>query len=332
MGSNENPLGPSPLAVNALHQDLGGINRYSDPLATELVNTIANVYSIKRKHIVCGHGTDSLLAYIIQAFTKEKDEVLTSEGTFMGWYVSVQKLGRILIKVPMKNYAYDLKKIVSRITSKTKLIYIANPNNPTGSLLSVSDIVMLMNSIPSSILVVLDEAYTTYVESQVDYPNGLCFDYPNMVVTRTLSKAYGLAGLRVGFAVGSEHVIETLYNIKLPFEPGFLPQKAAVAALKDVAFLKETVRVNAISLQILSKGLCEFKIKVLDTSANFITAIFDNGDQAIKFTKRCYDNGLVVRSLVAFGIPEGVRISSGTIKDSHCAVQIINKVIFDLQQ
>jgi len=233
LASAENPLGPSPKSVLAIKEAILGLNRYSEPSSHDLVMAIAKKYSVQPNHIICGHGTDSLLAYIVNAFTTESDEILTSEGTFIGIYVTIRKNGRKLIRIPLKNWGFDLDEIANSITTKTSMIYLANPNNPTGTMFERKAFENFMAKVPRHIMVILDEAYTVYAAKNPNYPNGVTYDYENLVITRTFSKAYGLAGLRVGCAIGPNQVIEALYKVKLPFEPNLLAQEAAIAALGD---------------------------------------------------------------------------------------------------
>ncbi|HDL01912.1 MAG TPA: histidinol-phosphate transaminase [candidate division Zixibacteria bacterium] len=326
LASNENPLGPSPKAVEAIQKALSGLNRYTDPLSHDLVMAIANKYNVLPNHVICGHGTDSLLAYIVNAFTTESDEILTSEGTFIGIYVSIRKYGRKLVMVPLKDYSFDLDAICSAITDKTVMIYLANPNNPTGTMFERDEFEEFMAKVPNHIMVVLDEAYTTYADDNPNYPNGVRYDYDNMVVTRTLSKAYGLGGLRVGFAVGPDEVIESLYKVKLPFEPNLLAQQGAIAALDDDEFLLKTKELNKTSLAILKDGLEKIGISQVPTSANFILSLMPTEQFAKELTDKCMNRGLILRHVNTFGIPTGVRINSGTIEETDFALEIIEKV------
>ena len=331
LASNENPLGPSPKALEAIKKVLPGLNRYTDPLSHNLVMAIAKKYNVQPHHIICGHGTDSLLAYIVNAFTTESDEILTSEGTFIGIYVSIRKYGRTLITVPQKEYKFDLNAILNAITDKTKMIYLANPNNPTGTMFERKEFEVFMEKVPAHIMVILDEAYTTYADSNPNYPNGIRYDYENMVVTRTLSKAYGLGGLRIGFAVGPDEVIESLYKVKLPFEPNLLAQHAAIAALDDDDFLEETKELNQKSLAIFKKRFDEIGIEQVETSANFILTIMPTEQFAKEFTEGCMNRGLILRHVNTFGVPRGVRINSGTIEETEFALNIIEEVYKILQ-
>lgn len=237
LASNENPLGSSPKAVQAILSSLDEIHRYTDPLNHKMTVAFSAKLKIQPEHIIFGHGTDSLLVDIINAFSVQGDELLTSSGTFIGIFVNVKKLGRSLKTVPMKNYGYDLEAIQKAITDKTKIIYLANPNNPTGSMITIEEFKSFMDFVPDNILVILDEAYYAYAEEFSEYPDGLRYNYDNMVVTRTLSKIYGLGGMRIGFAVGPRRLIEALKKVRLPFEPNILSQEAAIAALDDKEFI-----------------------------------------------------------------------------------------------
>ncbi|UCE66380.1 MAG: aminotransferase class I/II-fold pyridoxal phosphate-dependent enzyme, partial [Candidatus Zixiibacteriota bacterium] len=192
LASNENPLGPSPMAMKAVIEHLSEAHRYVDRAAPELVSKIAAKFGKNPDQIICGHGVDALLGYILCAFTRENDEVLTSQGTFIGIYVNVRKLGRKLSLAPLKNYAFDLEAILSSISSKIKVIYLANPNNPTGTIFTKSQFENFISRVPDNILVILDEAYTEFASKDPSFPNGLDYDYDNLIVTRTLSKSYGL--------------------------------------------------------------------------------------------------------------------------------------------
>ena len=194
LASNENPLGPSPKAVEAIKKHLTELHRYPNPSGYRLVNAIAEKYDKKPEQIICSNGSDSLIQYVITAFSIEGDELLSSEGTFIGWYVNVNKMGRKSKEIPLNNYHYDLDSIFENITEKTKIIYLANPNNPTGTIFKRNEFEEFIKKIPSNILVILDEAYTIYSQFNPDYPNGFDYEKENLVVLRTLSKSFGLAG------------------------------------------------------------------------------------------------------------------------------------------
>lgn len=326
LASNENPLGPSPKAAEEIKKHVNELHRYTNPAAYKLVNAIAAKYNKKPEQIVTGSGSDSLLQYLITAFSDENDEFLTSEGTFIGWYVNANKYGRKSKLVPLKDYHFDLKRIAESVTNKTKIIYLANPNNPTGTMFTRTEFEDFMSRIPDRILIVLDEAYTVYAESNPEYPNGLSYNTDNLLVLRTLSKAYGLAGIRIGFGYGSPYLIKEMYKVKLPFEPNQLAQDAAVAALEDDEFLKRTVRLNTQSLEIMRAKFDDLGIDYVPTSANFYLLLFPNEEFTAEFNNECLNRGLILRHVNTFGIPNGIRINSGTIEETDFALQILEEV------
>lgn len=326
LASAENPLGSSPKALKAIQEALSGLNRYSDPASYDLVQAIAEKYSVQPNHIICGHGTDSLLAYIVSAFTEEGDEIITCEGTFIGIYVSISKTGRKLIKLPLKDYGFDLESLRGAINENTSMIYLANPNNPTGTMFLDKEFEAFMAEVPDHIMVILDEAYTDYAKEFEGYPNGIRYDYENLVITRTLSKAQGLAGLRIGFAVGPDKVIEALYKVKLPFEPNLLAQQAGIAALDDDEFLKRTLELNHRSLKMLRENFDRIGIPQVKTHTNFILTLMPTESDAALFAEECANRGLIVRHVDKFGVPNGVRVNSGTMEETEFAVPIMEEV------
>ncbi len=326
LASNENPLGPSPKAVEALTKYVGYLHRYTDPSAFRLVDAIAKKYNKEPEQIVACSGSDALLQYMITAFTGEDDEIVTSQGTFIGWYVNADKYGRKSALVPLKNYHYNLSAIADAINEKTKIIYLANPNNPTGTMFTKPEFELFLNKIPEKILIILDEAYTIYAEHRDDYPNGLNYNNRNLIVTRTLSKAYGLAGLRIGFAVGGPSLIKEIYKVKLPFEPNLLAQEAAIAALDDDDFIKRTIQTNSISLGRMKSCFELLGIEQVPTAANFIMLVFPTEQFAAAFNEECLNRGLILRHVNTFGIPNGVRINSGTEEETDFALKIIKEL------
>ncbi len=326
LASNENPLGPSPKALQAIIRNLGKLHRYTNPCAYKLVNAIANKFNKNPEQIVTGSGSDSILQYIITAFSDEDDEILTSEGTFIGWYVNADKYGRKSQKVPLRNYHFDLDEIAERINNRTKIIYLANPNNPTGTMFTRNEFDHFLKLIPDDILIVLDEAYTVYAEEISDYPNGLDYDLENLIVLRTLSKAYGLAGLRIGFAAAQPYLIRELYKVKLPFEPNLLAQEAAISALDDDEFIRRTVAQNKKSLSVFKNKFDELGIEYIPTASNFYLMIFPSEEIAAEFNIQCLNRGLILRHVKSFGIPNGIRINSGTDEETEFAINVIKEV------
>lgn len=327
LASNENPHGPSPKAMEAAIRTIAENHRYVDPGAHDLVGKIAQYYRIPAERIVCGAGVDSLLGYIIDAFTARGDEVLTSEGTFIGIYVNTRKRDRVIKTVPLRNYHFDLDALALTISDRTRIIYLANPNNPTGTIFSRDEFENFMQKVPTDVLVILDEAYFSYAQTIPDYPNGLSYDHVNLIVTRTFSKDYGLAGFRVGFASAQPALIRELYKVKLPFEPSYPAQQAAIAALDDNAFLEMTVAVNDRNLTRMSRRFTELGLTQVPSSANFILLTLPSKEIAMRFYDACLAQGLIVRPVASFGIANGIRINTGTDDETGFALKVIERVV-----
>jgi histidinol-phosphate aminotransferase len=325
LASNENPIGPSPKAIEALHDSGIYLSRYPDVGSTELIEYLAENFNKKPGQIICGHGSDSLIADIIKAFSDFGDEVIIGSGTFIGYFVNIQKLGRKIVTVPLDNYALDLDLMIKAITPRTRIIFIPNPNNPTGIMINKTDLESFISKVPDDVLIVLDEAYFIYSEILDGYPNSLEYELPNIIVLRTMSKSHGLAGVRIGFAIGPEELITTLYKVKLPFEPNIIAQKIAKAALEDKQFVFETIKLNTMTLNMILTSFNDWGVRYANPAANFVMVILESEQNARNFTDFCYNNGILVRHLPPFGIPECVRISTGLIQETKTAIKVFSE-------
>jgi histidinol-phosphate aminotransferase len=260
------------------------------------------------------------------AFTKEGEEILTSQGSFIGTYVNVNKLGRTLKTVPLKNWAYDLDAILKATSASTKIIYLSNPNNPTGSAFDKKQWESFFKAIPKDVLVILDEAYYEYATHHESYPNGLDYPLDRLIVTRTMSKAYGMANFRVGYAFSSPEIIRELQKVKLPFEPSTIAVKAAAAAIGDIEFLQKTQKLNLDGLAFFKKEFERLGLSFMkETKGNFYMLVFKDEKQALAFNDGCLKRGLILRPLGAFGIPQGVRINTGTMEENLGAIKIVEE-------
>jgi len=326
LASNENPLGPSPGALAGIQQALTQLHRYVDPGTPALVQALAERHHRSPRQIVCGHGTDSLLAAAVNAFMDRDDELLTSRGTFIGIYVSTAKLGHRLRAIPLKEYAFDLGAMAEAVGDHTKMVYLANPNNPTGTMFTATEFERFMAQVPPHVLVILDEAYDSYAREYPGYPDGLAYDYPNLIVTRTLSKVYGLGGLRVGYAVGPEPLISQIYKVRMPFEPNVLAQAAALGALKDEAFVRLTVDTNRRNLARMAQEFGRMHIPFVPSVANFLMLLMPSEDLAGALYEECLSRGLIVRPVASFGVPCGIRVNSGTDDETAFAIEVIGEV------
>ncbi|GAB5466428.1 MAG: histidinol-phosphate transaminase [Candidatus Kapaibacteriales bacterium] len=317
LASNENPLGSSPMALEKLAESLDKISVYPDPGASELVSAIAEYHDTDTERIITGSGSDSLIQYIVNAFMQPGESLMTSDCTFIGTYVNVNKFGFGLHLVPHKGFGFNLEGMLAAIDDTTKIIYIANPNNPTGTMITEDELLDFLNKVPSNIIVVVDEAYYTYASIHEGYPDCSKLEQDNLIVLRTLSKTMGLAGIRLGYAIGNPELIGYMYRVKLPFEPNILAQSAGIGALNDKQFADITVSINSAALQILENALSNQNIKFVEGKANFTMALFESEEQASEFVKHSLSRGFVVRQLQMFGIPNGVRISTGTIEQTE---------------
>ncbi len=327
LASNENPNGPSPKALEAINKALPMSHLYPNPVAPVLVDSLSKKLSLKPEQIVCGNGIDSLLASIITAFSSVNDEILTADATFIGIYVHAAKFGRKLTLVPLKNWTFDLDAIAKAVTDKTKIIYIANPNNPTGTMFLRHDFDNFMKKVPDNVLVVLDEAYEHYASLHPEYVNGLEFLNNNLISLRTFSKVYGLAGLRVGYAIGVERLISELYKVKLPFEPGTPAQFAAAAALSDDKYVADSVELNKNILEKMKTFFNSVKLQYLESWANFLMIKAPSTEYAVAFQNECLEHGLILRHVAPFGAPNGIRITTGNEDGTHFAFNVITKVL-----
>lgn len=332
LASNENPLGASPKAMDAIINSVEDIAVYPNPAATELVEAIAKHFDKPPECIITGSGSDSIIADVFKAFSQESQEIIMADATFIGAFVNANKLNRAIVKVPLKDdYSYDLDAMLKAIGGSTRIIYLANPNNPTGVMTTKSEFEEFMKQVPSDVLVVLDEAYYAYSGEYDDYPNGLDYQCSNLVVLRTMSKSYGLAGIRVGFAFGPKELIDYMYRVKLPFEPNILAQKAAIAALDDTEFIKETIYTNKRNLTKLKEFFNKVGVKHTDGKANFLMIELEDDDTANRFAAESIEQGFVVRPLGMFGLPNCIRINSGTDEQTDKAIRVFKNVLGKLK-
>lgn len=313
LASNENPLGPSPFAIREMTRGLWDLHRYPDMHAYALKSKLAEMYDLKLENIILGNGSEGIMAYIARAFLRPDDEVLTCDNTFIGFYILARSVGAKLNKVPLtEDYRFDVKALAENITDKTKVIYIANPNNPTGTYITKEEFDYLMKYVPSHVLVILDEAYFEFAQDQEDYPDSMNYRYDNVITLRTFSKAYGLSGIRVGYGFGHPELIGYLSRVKLPFEPNLIGQLGAVGALEDQPHLDRTLRNNKKRYDELMSFLEERKFSPIKSITNFVTLKTGSSEASDFMFEELLNEGVIIRKLVANEMPEYVRVSIGT--------------------
>ncbi len=318
LASNENPLGPSPFAIQKMTNALWEVHRYPDMNAYALKSALAKLYKLKKENIILGNGSEGIMSYIARAFVQPGHEILTSENTFIGFYIIARSVGAHLKTVPLKNYRFDAEALAKNITPKTKIIYICNPNNPTGTYITKKEFDTLMSHVPSHVLVILDEAYFEFARETEDYPNSMDYRYDNVITLRTFSKAYGLSGIRIGYGFGHEDLIANLHKVKMPFEPGLIAQMGALGAIYDKPHLKRTVVNNKRRYTELFDFLTKHQFNPIPSVANFI-AFKTGSEEASRYLfDKLLDHGVIIRQLKANEMPEFVRVSLGTKREmSH---------------
>jgi histidinol-phosphate aminotransferase len=326
LASNENPIGPSPKAIAQVSTVLDDVHLYPDG-GQKLRQELATRFRVKLANVVVGSGSEAIMANVIRTFVCDDEEVLTAEGTFIGFYVLARSRGVKLVTVPLKDYHYDLEAIAAAITAKTKIIYLANPNNPTGTIFTSAQFDAFMKHVPDSTLVILDEAYFEYAQDNPDYPDSMKYRLDNVITLRTFSKAYGLAGMRIGYGFAHEYLCDNVRKVKLPFEPSVVSEAAGLGALEDEAFLSKTLDVNRRGKHSLGEALRELGLKLIPTDANFFLVILESEAEALLIYENLLRRGVIIRPLRAFGIPNGLRITIGTEDQNEILLEALKKTL-----
>jgi len=326
LASNENPLGPSPLAVGAIRQELEGLNLYPNG-GLSLRKVLAGMFDLKVENVIAGSGSEGIMSNIIRTFLCDEDEVLTTESAFIGFQVLAKSRGVKYRTVPYKDWHYDLPAIAGQINEHTKIIYLANPNNPTGTIFTRHEFDDFYRHVPERVLIILDEAYFEYAKDNPRYPDSMHYRYDNVITLRTFSKIYGLAGIRIGYGFAHEDLIGNLLKVKLPFEPSALAQAAGIGALADKEFVHRSLEVNARGMELLTASFRRSGLKVIPSEANFIMLVLADEAEAKRVTEGLLEQGIIIRPLKAFGLPHCVRISTGKDEDNRRCAESMKKVL-----
>jgi histidinol-phosphate aminotransferase len=313
LASNENRLGCSPLVQQAVMDSLSDVQDYPDPLSGRLRKKIAVLSGVDENEVLIAAGSESLISIICRTFFKNDEHAITANATFVGFFVQAGVRGVSVKKIPITNdYKFDVDSILDSISSKTKMVYIANPNNPTGTYLNKEEYRRLVEGLPEDVLLIADEAYFEFAESLEDYPKALDYRYENVIVLRTFSKAYGLAGFRIGYAIADERLILEMIKTKLTFEPTTPAQAAALAALDDTDFIKKSVQTVADGRERLYSFFREYGVKFAPSISNSVMMILDSEEEANYITENMLKQGVILRRVNAFGLPNCIRITIGT--------------------
>src|SRR5579884_2614747 len=326
LASNENPLGPSPRAVEAIRASSGVVNRYPDG-GLALREKLARRFHVRLENVIAGAGSEGLMANIVRTFLCDQDEVLASEGTFPGMRVLAQSRGVRYRTIPMRGWNFDLSALSDAITPHTKLIYLPNPNNPTGSIFTKSEFDDFYARVPERVLIILDEAYFEYAAANPRYPDSMHYRYDNVITLRTFSKAYGLASLRIGYGFAHQDLIGMLLKVKLPFEPSGLASAAGLAALDDREFLERSIEMNKLGMRQMREGLMALGLKPVASEANFVMVPLASAGQVDQLFENLLREGVIVRPLGSFGLPECVRITIGTPEENAVCLSALERVL-----
>ena len=333
IASNENPLGPSPYAIKEMTQALWDLHRYPDMHAHELKTALSELYKLKKENIILGNGSEGIMGYIARAFLAPGDEVLTSEHTFIGFYILARSAGAKLVKAPLtRDFRYNVKEIANLIQENTKVIYIANPNNPTGTYITKSEFDFLMKHVPDHVLVILDEAYFEFAKERDDYPDSMDYRYDNVITLRTFSKAYGLSGVRVGYGFAHEDLISNLTKVKLPFEPNLIAQVGASGAINDHPHLERTVSENEVEYKRLFEYLDQNGFSPIPSVTNFICIKTGSTEKSTWLFENLLNQGVIIRPLSSNEMPEFVRISIGTKEEMDHFYEAMDTIISEYKK
>jgi histidinol-phosphate aminotransferase len=325
LASNENPLGPSPKAVKALADRLGQLHLYPDGDAFYLKRALAAKLGVAAERLVFGNGSNELIELAVRTFMRPGDEAVMAHQAFVIYRLVVQAAGGSCKIVPLKNFTHDLDAMAGAITPRTRIVFLANPNNPTGTMFGKEEWEKFLQRVTAETLLVVDEAYFEYV-ADPDYPNSIAYqgNGKTILTLRTFSKLYGLAGLRIGYAVGPEDLIGLMQRVRQPFNVNAAAQWAALAALDDGDHIKRSLAVNREGMDYLKTELARLGLEPVPSQANFI--LVRVGDGAAVF-KNLLKRGVIVRPMAAYDLPEYIRVTIGTMKENGRFINELKAII-----
>ena len=326
LASNENPLGAGKKVVEAIQKTLPELSRYPDGNGFALKQALAKKLKVETNQITLGNGSNEILELVARTFLTPDAEVVFSQHAFAVYPLVTQAIGATAKVAPALNYGHDLEAMLGLVNDKTRIVFIANPNNPTGTLLSADALKKFISALPDTVVCVLDEAYFEFIDesSKVDSIQWLK-DYPNLMITRTFSKAYGLAGLRVGYSVSSSELADLFNRVRQPFNNNMLALAAAEAALADTDYLAETIAVNNAGMDYLTHAFSTLGLSWIPSYGNFVSV--DLGQEAMPIYQALLQKGVIVRPVANYGMPNHLRISIGTEKENQFFVAALKDIL-----
>jgi len=326
LASNENSLGASPKALSAMRKNLSGVFRYPDSLGFNLKKRLGKFTGLSAENFVLGNGSDELIDVVIKTFVEADENILTADTTFLEYEIIAQVNDRKLRKAPLRYFKYDLGAILKLVDKQTKLIFIANPNNPTGTYVTKYEVADFLSALPSQVIVVFDEAYDAFIDVD-DYPNSLSYlrKKKNVIILKTFSKSYGLAGLRLGYAICQPEIAAYMERVRQPFNVNILAQEAGVAALDDKDFLKKTRRLVLSGKKFIYDELSQLGLSYVPSVANFV--LIDVEKDSKDVFKAMLKFGVIVRDMKQYGLDNYIRLTIGTQKENKRSMRVLRKVL-----
>lgn len=325
LASNENPLGISPKAEFAIQDAILDIARYPDGNSFGLRDAVSRKFSVEHERIVFGNGSNDILELAARAFLTAGSETIFSQHAFAVYPLVTQAMGAKGVVVPAIDYGHDLDGMLKAITSNTRIIFIANPNNPTGTLLDKTSLYSFLKQVPANILVVLDEAYDEYLPADLK-SEAISWlpEFPNLLISRTFSKAYGLAGLRVGFGLCHAEIADMMNRVRQPFNVNSIAQAAAIASLADDDFVERSYALNQAGMAQLKQGFDQLGLEYIPSFANFISVKVGN---AAEYNRKLLQHGVIVRPVANYEMPEYLRVSIGLFAENEKFLQVLKEII-----
>ncbi|MBL79184.1 MAG: histidinol-phosphate transaminase [Nitrosomonadaceae bacterium] len=327
LASNENPLGTSPLALGAMERELDELMRYPDGSGFELKNALARKYAVTSDQIILGNGSNDVLELAARVFLKPETSAIISQHAFAVYPLVTQATGANGVIVPAKNYGHDIDAMLDAISSETRIIFIANPNNPTGTFLPAPDILRFLKRVPKNIMVVLDEAYNEYLPdtSRFDTIKWLN-NFPNLLITRTFSKIYGMAAIRIGFGIGHDQIIGLMNRIRQPFNVNSIGLAGALAAINDVEFVKRSYALNQAGMLQITSGLKKLGLTYIPSYGNFLSFKIAN-KKAPAVYQHLLQSGVIVRPIGIYEMPDFLRVTIGLESENSKFLRVLESAI-----
>lgn len=327
MASNENALGPSPKAVLAMRKALKRVHRYPESKCHALRQALSRRLGVSPESLIFGNGSDEVLVLAVRAFVEGGDQVVIADPTFLIYEIAARTQNGGVVKVPMKDFRYDLEGMRRKLSAKTKVIFIANPDNPVGTYVREKDLVRFLRAVPRRVVVVLDEAYYEFARDMEGYPDSLSLlkTFKNLLVTRTFSKAYGLSGLRMGYGIAHPSIVEALNKVREPFNVNLLAQEAAAAALDDRSHLERTLEMVRKGREYFYDEFKELRLSYVETVTNFVLA--DLRTDARVVYEKLLRKGVIVRPMTAWGLKTFIRVTIGKMNENRRFVKALKETL-----